>query len=151
LAALQPDPENLGRRIAGLRNDLGWTQQRLADRLAVSRVAISHLEAGMTIPSERTIVLLAGIFKLEPDELVAGTNYPRAKAERLPVEAARYTEVELQLALLARDLEWAAAVDDPAAWRRVEDDWRVRLPALLDRAGPDERARLDELRARFRR
>jgi hypothetical protein len=42
-------------------------------------------------------------------------------------------------------------VDDPAAWRRVEDDWRVRLPALLDRAGPDERARLDELRARFRR
>jgi transcriptional regulator with XRE-family HTH domain len=103
----RPDPrhERLGRRIADHRARLGWTQQDLADRVGISRVAVSHLEAGMSQPGERTVTLLAGIFKLEPRELVAGTDYPPAKAERLPPVAARYTEVEHQLDLLARDLE----------------------------------------------
>ncbi|MHB1854920.1 MAG: helix-turn-helix transcriptional regulator, partial [Acidimicrobiales bacterium] len=78
-------PENLGRRIARLRTGSGWTQADLASRLAISRVSVSHLEAGLTVPGERTVALLAGLFKLEPHELVAGTNYPPAKAERLPV------------------------------------------------------------------
>ncbi len=94
---------SLGTRLAQMRNDLGWTQQELADRLGVSRVAVSHLEAGMSTPGERTIALLAGLFKVEPHDLVAGTNYPSAKAERLPVVVCRYTEVELQLRLLQRD------------------------------------------------
>ena len=77
----------LGRRIADHRAKLGWTQPDLAERLGVSRVAVSHLEAGMSYPGERTVALLAGLFKLEPHELVAGTTYPTAKADRLPVVA----------------------------------------------------------------
>lgn len=100
--------DDLGRRVARLRGDLGWTQQDLADRLGISRVAVSHLESGLNVPGERTVTLLAGVFKLEPHELVADTSYPRAKAERLPVVACRYTEAELQLRLLARDLETGA-------------------------------------------
>jgi transcriptional regulator with XRE-family HTH domain len=111
--------ENLGRRIADLRAKLGWTQQELAERVGVSRVALSHVEAGMSVPGERTVVLLAGVFKLEPHELVAGTTYPPGKADRLPVVAARYTEVELQLALLEHDLAAPSL------------DWRPRLRALL--------------------
>ena len=98
-------PDSLGRRIAGLRNHLGWTQQDLADRLGASRVAVSHLETDISVPSERTVALLAGVFKLEPHDLVADTTYPVAKAERLPVVTTRYTEVELQFRLLERDLE----------------------------------------------
>jgi transcriptional regulator with XRE-family HTH domain len=120
---------NLGRRIARLRRELGWTQQELADRLAISRVAVSHVESGVSVPSERTITLLAGVFKLEPVDLVADTDYPVAKAERLPVTAARYTEVELQLRL------HAATPDDPA--------WPERLRLLLELAhDPRERAAL---------
>ena len=100
-------PENLapelGRRIADLRAKRAWTQADLAGRLGVSRTAVSHTEAGMSIPGERTVALLAGLFGMEPHELVAGTDYPSAKAERLPVVVARYTEVEHQLALLERD------------------------------------------------
>src|SRR6266540_1921061 len=92
-------PESLGARIARLRAGRGWTQEDLATRLAASRVAVSHFELGLALPSERTVVLLAGLFKLEPHELVAGTNYPAAKAERLPAAACRYTEAELQVAL----------------------------------------------------
>ena len=79
--------ETLGQRIARLRCLLGWTQQELADRAAISRVAVSHLEMGISVPSERTLALLAGIFHLEPPELVEGTSYPDAKAERLPLVA----------------------------------------------------------------
>src|SRR5262245_30668168 len=87
-----PPHESLGRRIAAHRAKLGLTQQELADRLAISRVAVSHLESGLSDPGERTVTLLAGLFKVEPHELVAGTSYPSAKADRLPVVATRYTE-----------------------------------------------------------
>src|SRR5688572_17997103 len=132
--------EHLGRRIARLRNDLGWTQQDLADRLGISRVAVSHLEAGMSVPGERTVTLLAGVFKLEPHELVADTAYPTAKAERLPVVACRYTEVELQLRLFERDLA-TGTVD--------LDDWAHRLTALLALA--HDRGEQEALRAALSR
>jgi transcriptional regulator with XRE-family HTH domain len=123
--------ENLGRRIALHRNKLGWTQQELADRLAISRVAVSHLEAGMTDPGERTIALLASVFKVEPYVLVAGTAYPTARAERLPVVVAHYTEVELQLALLDTDLLWLEHAT-PAYARTVLDSWQSKLGLLAD-------------------
>jgi transcriptional regulator with XRE-family HTH domain len=133
--------ENLGRRIARMRAAAGWTQQDLAARLAVSRVAVSHLEAGISEPGERTVALLAGLFKLEPHELVAGTNYPPAKAERLPVVVCRYTEVELQLRLLDRDIERTGAGFDPV----LAEEWRRRLFKLLaDTHDRRERQALDE-------
>lgn len=136
-----PSPETLGRRIARMRADRGWTQAELADRVGISRVAVSHLEADLNVPGERTVTLLAGLFRTEPHDLVAASTYPVAKAERLPVVACRYTEVELQLRLLARDIE----AGDIAAL----DDWPERLRILrksaMDRA---ERAALgDALRA----
>ena len=143
--------ESFGRRVAKQRADLGWTQQALAGRLGISRVALSHIEAEMTWPNERTVTLLAGVFRLEPHELVAGTNYPAAKGDRLPPVTARYTEVEHQLELLATDLRWldalAAAGLDPARVavleREVGGGWRARLGALLQTAFDlEERHRL---------
>lgn len=121
----------LGRRIADLRGKLGWTQQELAERLAVSRVAVSHLEAGLSAPGERTVALLAGLFKVEPHELVAGTSYPPAKCDRLPLVAARYTEVELQLELLTADLAWLDRTGGEHD-RSVLGGWEIRLRALVD-------------------
>ena len=137
--------ENLGRRVARLRAGRGWTQQELAARLAVSRVAVSHLEAGVSVPGERTVTLLAGLFKLEPHELVAGTSYPLAKAERLPVVACRYTEVELQLRVLEADQERSGPSFDP----HRADEWRRRLGKLLSVAHDDgeRRAIEDALRS----
>jgi len=131
IAQLPPAPETLGQRIARLRGRRGWTQQELAERLAASRVAVSHFEAGVALPSERTVVLLAGLFHLEPHELIAGTSYPSAKAERLPLCACRYTEAELQMALLRRDLEWAARA--PLQRAELLQEWALRLSALHQR------------------
>jgi transcriptional regulator with XRE-family HTH domain len=138
-----PD-ETLGQRIARLRTRRSWTQARLAELLAASRVAISHFEMGLALPSERTIVLLAGLFKLEPHELIAGTGYPAAKAERLPLIACRYTEVEFQLALLQRDLDWAGRLD-VATQQQLAEVWRAKIEVLLQETYDEtERALLEE-------
>jgi transcriptional regulator with XRE-family HTH domain len=138
--------QSLGRRIADLRAKLGLTQQELAERVGISRVAVSNVEAGMSDPGERTVALLAGVFKLEPYELVAGTGYPRAKTDRLPLVVARYTEVEHQLDLLANDLAWMERTGPDQA-RLAE--WRSRLQAMLDAAhDPREREVLRDALAR---
>jgi transcriptional regulator with XRE-family HTH domain len=143
-------PDNLGRRIADLRLKHGFTQQELADRVGVSRTALSHVEAGMSDPGERTVTLLAGVFKLEPHELVAGTGYPAAKSDRLPVVAARHTEVELQLELLAADLRWLERGD--AVPPVTVGEWEIRLAALLaDAHDPRERAAVAAALDRLRR
>lgn len=56
---------------------------------------------------------MAGVFKLSPLELVDGTTYPRAKAERLPELTATYTELELNFAILNNDLLWLERLNDP--------------------------------------
>jgi len=105
-------PEPIGKRIARLRSERGWTQQALAARLAISRVAISHIEMDLTIPGERTIILLAGLFKLSPWTLVEGTSYPLAKTERLPQTACCYTQFELDLVLMKNDLDWLESISN---------------------------------------
>jgi transcriptional regulator with XRE-family HTH domain len=133
--------------VAKLRAELGWSQARLAQRVAVSRVALSHIEARLSTPSERTVTLLAGVFGCEPADLVAGTDYPAAKAERLPLVAARHTEVAHQLAALGE--AWAVVDTLPAgpvrerAGADLRARWRPRLAALLAAAHePDERRRV---------
>jgi transcriptional regulator with XRE-family HTH domain len=123
--------ERLGRRIAAHRAKLGWTQQQLAERLAVSRVAVSHLEAGVSTPGERTVALLAGLFKVAPHDLVAGTDYPTAKVDRLPLVVTQHTEVELQMALFDNDVGWFDAVP-PARAEVTLDRWEVTFRFLLD-------------------
>ncbi len=131
-----PGAGSLGRRIAAHRVERGWTQQQLADRLGISRVAVSHLETDLNIAGERTVALLAGLFGLEPHDLVAGTSYPTAKADRLPLVVARWTEVEHHLALLARDLWWldgpggVAPPAGPAVVESVLGEWETVLAKL---------------------
>lgn len=141
-----PGAGSLGQRISVLRADRGWTQQQLADRLGISRVAVSHLETDLNTPSERTVAILAGLFRMEPHDLVAGSSYPTAKADRLPLVVTRWTEVEHQLALLARDLWWLdggldadpGPADGPSrpaagAAERVLATWEADLAKLADR------------------
>jgi hypothetical protein len=96
------------------------------------------------------VVLLAGLFKTEPHELVAGTNYPLGKAERLPAVAARYTEVEMLIALLDNDLAWLERTGDDHR-RRLLDEWQARLSSIDDdRVDHHERDLLHDARKRLR-
>ncbi len=145
---------SLATRIGVLRTRRGWTQQLLADRLGISRVAVSHLEAGINSPDARTVALLAGTFDMEPHDLVAGTDYPAAKGDRLPLVVTRHTEVEHQVALMDADLAWVtgpdAVVTDPAARERVVTRWRSTLAKLATVVhDPEEAALLAVARRRL--
>jgi transcriptional regulator with XRE-family HTH domain len=123
--------ETIGKRIARLRQESGWTQQSLAVRLAISRVAVSQIEMDLTLPSERTVTLLAGLFKLTPQALVEATTYPQAKADRLPQVACCYTPLEHDLALLENDLAWLSRTKDSEDWLQtateIKEKWKARL------------------------
>jgi transcriptional regulator with XRE-family HTH domain len=144
--------ETIGKRIARLRQETGWTQQTLAGRLAISRVAISQIEMDLTLPSERTVTLLAGLFKLSPHALVEGTTYPLAKAERLPDVTCCYTALERDLALLDNDLAWLNRLaDDPSGPNdcrklaaEVQEQWMARLNTWREQVTDEtEKARLE--------
>lgn len=150
--------ETIGKRIARLRQDMGWTQQALARRLAISRVAVSHIEMDLTIPGERTITLLAGLFKLSPLALVEDTTYPQAKADRLPLVTCCYTPLEHVLANLDNDLAWLKRLADQpdaeevshrlaseiyAVWTARLDDWREQV------VDEDEKVLLHEARQKL--
>jgi hypothetical protein len=90
-------------------------------------------------PGERTVALLAGLFKVEPAALVAGTAYPAAKAERLPAVVARHTEVE-PAAGAARPGPWTGSSASTPARRPGELDAGPPAPALAASSRPAESA-----------
>ena len=124
-------PQTIGKRIATLRQQQGWTQQSMAERLAISRVAVSHIELGLSLPSERTVTLLAGLLKIPPHDLVAETTYPQAKADRLPSVVCSYTQLEVDLSLLENDLKWleefTELVDTNKFREEIQQKWKNRL------------------------
>lgn len=134
----------------------------LAARLAVSRVAVSHIEMDLSVPSERTITLLAGIFKQSPQNLVQDTTYPQAKAEKLPTIVCSYTRLEYEMALFENDLAWIARSSTssltPEDAQKIIRQWRTRLEAFSpDELDASEREilnqavkRLDELISGYR-
>ncbi len=124
-------PERIGQRIAALRQEHGWTQQELAEPLAISRVAVSHIEADISFPGERTVALLAGLFKMSPHSLVEGTTYPQAKVDRLPAMVCCYSALEVDVALLQNDVTWLEKVSGCSTLETLEQEvvgkWRQKL------------------------
>jgi hypothetical protein len=85
----------------------------------------------LNLPSERTVTLLAGLFKCTPFELVNGTTYPGAKAERLPGSVCCYTKLEVDLALMQNDLDWLEKLADSPRLEKLQktiiNRWTRRL------------------------
>lgn len=153
---INPDTlEPIGERIARLRASQNWTQQDLADRLAISRVAVSHIEMNISTPSERTVALIAGIFKIAPHKLVQGTTYPGAKAERLPHVVCFYTQLDLELSLLENDLNWIKRInnrlDKKVVCSELYRHWTYRLDQLsMEAIDERDQDRLWKAKSRLR-
>lgn len=62
--------EGVGRRIAELRQELGWTQEEAAERLEVTIRHMKRIERGhnMTL---RTLEWIASVLKVTPAALVS--------------------------------------------------------------------------------
>jgi len=60
----------LGRRIAALRKERGYTQTELADRVGAIQVVVSNYERGKLRPHPDMLVRLANALRVSADELL---------------------------------------------------------------------------------
>lgn len=61
-----------GEKIQKLRNSKRWTQEQLADKLYVSRTAVSKWESGKGYPNIDSLKDIAKIFDITIDDLLSG-------------------------------------------------------------------------------
>lgn len=63
---------NIADQIQNLRKSRGITQEELADRIGVSRQAVSKWESGQSMPDIEKVILLSDYFKTTTDYLLKG-------------------------------------------------------------------------------
>lgn len=79
------DATTIGKRIAEIRREKGFTQVELAERLGVSQAAISEYERGGSRLALPTLIRLATILETSVDEILGFkiSDRPRPSAARL--------------------------------------------------------------------
>lgn len=74
---------SLGKSIKEKREELHMTQEELAEKLNVSRQAVSKWESGLSMPAEGNLQELCKLLDLTPPEDAAAVAAPRRSAPRL--------------------------------------------------------------------
>ena len=65
---------NIGKNIKKLRKEKNLTQEQLAERLHVTRQAVSNWENGKTQPDIETLSVLAEVFEVTVEDLIYGNT-----------------------------------------------------------------------------
>ena len=71
----------LSEKLYSLRRGAGLSQEQLAERLGVSRQAISKWESGVSTPESEKLVLISNYFGVSVDYLIKEDIVEAAKAE----------------------------------------------------------------------
>ncbi len=72
---------NIADRIQQLRKAKGISQEELADRIGVSRQAVSKWESEQSVPDLDKIIQLSDLFEVTTDYLLKGIERPAGSAE----------------------------------------------------------------------
>ena len=129
----------IGRRIAQLRRERGWTLAALADRVGLSSTQLSRIESGTRQSSVGTLIEIARAFGVSLSELVADEQPPpfhlvRA-TERQPRDTANGTLVPLSgryRGLEAVHLTIPASTRAPQEARHSGEEWLYVLVGTLE-------------------
>lgn len=81
---------DLANRIYDLRKERNISQKELGGMLGVSNKSVSKWETGSAIPKTETLVKLAEIFGVSPEELLRGTTDDKRTLGKLSIEANHY-------------------------------------------------------------
>lgn len=63
---------NIAERIQYLRKQKGYSQEELADRMGVSRQAVSKWESGQSMPDLEKIIVMSNLFEVTTDYILKG-------------------------------------------------------------------------------
>jgi transcriptional regulator with XRE-family HTH domain len=61
-------------RVTALRKQAGWSQEELAQRLDVSRQAVSKWENGTSEPNTSNLMALARLYGIPAEDLLKGVE-----------------------------------------------------------------------------
>lgn len=115
---------NIGDRISSLRIANGLSQEAFADRLGVSRQAVSKWETGASVPETDKILLMSELFGVSTDALLKGegpSESPAVSAEEPTAELPPLPEIP---------------ADEAAPAFRLDDPGEAELPAPEEEAVP---------------
>ena len=76
---------NFPEKLQKLRKERGWSQEELANRITVSRQAVSKWELGTAVPDTDNIVQLSELFGVTTDYLIKDgqrRGHPRSSPHR---------------------------------------------------------------------
>ena len=81
----------MGEKILNMRKARGWSQEELADRVGVSRQAVSRWESGSAKPDADKIIVICDLFGISADYLlrdsysgeIGQTSFPERKESEL--------------------------------------------------------------------
>lgn len=122
---------DLGRRIQEFRRGKGLSQEGLAERMGVSRQAISKWESGAAVPEVDKLIQLARFFGVTMDELL-GVRPPKGAAPPAPGENGEVPPPDPGPEERLRALEgMVAALMEERRRRGGERKWTMYLPLMV--------------------
>ena len=102
---MEVDYQEIGRRIARRRKQLGLTQAQVSELTETSKPYISNIERSISIPSTEVIMRIAIALDTTPDEFLVGSMKDSDEEWRSASELLR-TMNEKQLKLAKSFLNW---------------------------------------------
>lgn len=108
----------LADRILELRKQKGISQEALADKLGVSRQAISKWESEQSTPEMDKIVLMSDFFEVTTDYLLKGIEPARKDGERGKC-------IGNALSLLAPYMAWVGYITSCALWYEYQNAFAI--------------------------
>lgn len=91
----------LKERLIQARKEHGLSQNDLAEKLSVSRQAISRWEQGTAVPSSDNLILLGKLYGISLDELVHGADAPETPKKETKFRLGRRGRLALLAAAAA--------------------------------------------------
>lgn len=88
---------DFGERMKAIRVDRAFTQQQMADKLNVSRQAISNWENNRNLPDIEMLIEISKNFNLTLDELILGGTDMNNMVEKLILDGSEKKRMELSL------------------------------------------------------
>ena len=102
-----------GEKLQQLRKGRGWSQERLAEEIPISRQAVSKWESGAAAPDTENVVRLSAIFGvstdyLRHDDFTGDEDIPAVKRREEELQKARnrHTAMMVLMGIMAMGLFW---------------------------------------------
>ena len=108
----------LADRILELRKQKGYSQEELADRLGVSRQAVSKWESEQSTPDMDKIILMSDLFEVTTDYLLKGIEPLKEGSDKL-------WRIGNAVSLIAPWMVWIGYISSCALWYENQNAFAI--------------------------